>query len=253
MNEIEKWLRGNREWSKGIQLLEKYNKSHRDLPICKRAESAMTRPKLTAALRASVHLAEYGQKHRPSIPDYKIESIDQHSHLSHSIASRYNQLPKGDDIYPEEISEAMQTRRRLANERDRIANTLADATSDGDRAAIREKIEELHKEIQTFNHVIGTFQKTGKLPNRGAARVVKEPHLTDDERAQIRAKIKNLRTYISRAKRNRTKWEEDENADPIKKKHRLMEIIDQIQTWTKQKEDLERKLKYGEVDKPQQA
>ena len=239
MNEIEKWLRGNRDYQEGIRLLERYNPKHRSLRICKeRGESTFSRPKLTAALRESIQRAEWGAPPPVEIPD----TPDPIPHLINVPTGQHAHLPKGDDLYPPEISKAMQTRRRLANDRDRIANTMGSKTSDEERAATYHQIEELHKEIQGFNHVIGTYQRTGKLPNRGAALIVRTPHLTADEKGQIQNQIRNLRSYISRAKKKQKEWQDKENVPNVKRRNRLRELREQITDWSNKKAALERSL-----------
>ena len=253
MNEIETWLAGNRDFARGLALLKRYDPKNRTIAICdKLGESTQTRPKLTRALRESAHIAAWGPSKQAPLPDAPANAEETLAHLFAKPRS-YHPLPKGDDLFPSEISEAMQTRRRLANQRDQLANTLADAASDEARAAIRQELERLHEEIQTFNHVIGTFQKTGKVPNRGAARVVNAPHLTEEEKGEITKELQYNRSYLSRGKANLRKWEKNTKADPIKKRNRIRELKEQIANWEKIIEELTNKLKHEGTEEPQPA
>ena len=250
MNEIEAWLSGTRDFQQGIELLKQYDPKNRVIAICEsKGESTMSRPKLTKALRSIRHLADFDppkERKRPSPP--KELGTTPHLFASPGVQHPY---PKGDDLYPPEIAAAIQTRRRVANDRDRLANTLADLTSDADRAAVRQKLEELHEELQKFNTVVGTWERTGKLPARGAAKQVAAPHLSKDERSDLMRQRDNLRTYISRAKRNRKKWMEKKDASEVRKRNRLREIREQIEDWESQIEAIEQQMNHEGTEEPQ--
>lgn len=116
LNPIQSWLSSAQDYEEGLTLLKRYRPQDKFFRIKNHEKKTdYTFGKLRAALRAlqfSIHAEA-----KPQIPSVEVRPID-------IPVEMVTPTVISDNIYPQEIEQAMLDRRSLANKRDKLANSL---------------------------------------------------------------------------------------------------------------------------------
>ena len=164
INPIKKWLRGNRDYQEGLNLLSQIKPGHRQLSELRKGPSEITQGLLVIAMRKlSREGFDFTGLDRPqTTPKPEPKQIEP------KAATTVNKKPEPkvaqkDGAYPPEIEKAKQRRAFYVNQRNVLANSLVDQNSDEERKNIREEMDRLQKLIKELWIYIDYYFEHGHL------------------------------------------------------------------------------------------
>lgn len=153
---------------------------------------------------------------------------------------------KASRLYPEEVERAIQIRSRIANERDKLANSLADLSTNEQRAQVRAQLEQLNDEVQRYHQFVKTWENTKTLPSEKPWQEEdpqeKEVKMAPDEREKLRKKLLSARVNRTKKKKGYQKWIADEESDPWLKKSKVDLYQGEFMKWDRIVRELEEQL-----------
>lgn len=245
LNVIQKWFRSDQDFDQGLLLLKTHAPGHRFFLIkdCFR-KTAYNEGKLKQAMREIEYKVDIEEQPKQDLRG--LLSREERLRLATMPETPVEQAKK--NLYPEEVSEAMQKRRKAGNMRDKLANQLGTISDQIERAQARAKIEELHAEIQGYNDIIGTWDRE--------QRVIKptppppEPEFSEVEKKVIEREnhldsipvfqqLTNARSNRSKKLAMLKKWRKREDVEPQKRAYKIEKYKTEAEEWDKEVKRLE--------------
>lgn len=254
MENILHWLE-TQDYEMGVMLLQAYEPRNRMLPVILKGENDYNKGKLKQELRRIYHSGE----HQPQA----IEFLKQHKVIAASIETatpeqKPQTLPSkvaretvrtAGRLYPEEIEKAIQVRSKLANERDRLANSLADLSTNEQRAEARAELEAVNKQVQRYHQFVKHYETTKQVlkekpwQDEEPAEQAHEMEVT--EREALRKKLLSARVNRTKKKKAAKKWAADKDADPWMRKSKVDLYQGEFMKWDGIVRQLEEQLGIG--------
>lgn len=231
MNEIDKWLRSGRDYGEGLQILAQYEPDYILLPKMRKGANAYNRSKLLQRMRiltkgksvlviaadpapaAITELQELPQRHLPALKARGIEVKSQ--------------------LFPIDISQAIDERASLVRQREKISNSLAKMGSDQKRRNGIKKIKSLQGQIAALSDKIEAYKRgeQQQAPEVESIKVAPIDRLSPAEIEPLKQALNYARTTLSKRKASLKKWQKNVNTDPMLRRQKLEYYVAQISQW----------------------
>lgn len=225
---IDEYLSSSTDYELGLSLLEEVAPNNRMLPRLRKGPSSYTRQKLRLLLRNYRNMPVS----IPEPPVLKREIAETVSTAKDETTLMSPHLPM---LYPPEVSAWIQDRAKLVRQRDKLSNSLLAMSTNGDRAAGREQIDSLQKQIAGLTERIEEWKQTGQVREE-------KPELPKEERDELRRQLNNAKANLTKKKKALNKWIDDQEADD---KHRRLQIAkyqEQVKKFAALVDELREKL-----------